>query len=113
MSEELGKIFVTMANNLAFSRQFINYSIDWKNDMKSDAIFHCVKYVGTFNIEKGQNPFAYFTTVIINAFIQRIKKEKLGHERIDMIKDRIWKDFQQMYGFYDPNEQTNNSMDEY
>ena len=46
------------------------------DEMKSEALFNCVKYCHNFNIEKSQNAFAYFTTYITNSFCQILAKEK-------------------------------------
>ena len=74
--EGLGKIFTEMAEHLAYSRQFINYSEHWKTEMKSDAIFNCCRYLGNFDTVERDNPFAYFTTVMINAFIGKASVTK-------------------------------------
>lgn len=40
---------------------------------------NCVMQVRSFNPQKSQNPFAYFSTIIHNAYVRRIKKEKRQH----------------------------------
>ena len=44
--------------------------------MISDGIENCLQYLGNFNPEKSNNPFAYFTQIIYYAFVRRIQKEK-------------------------------------
>ena len=100
LTEKLGKIFVDMTKNLLFSRQFINYSDDWKAEMESDAVFNCCRYAGTFDKSKSSNPFAYFTRTIINAFIMRIKKEKKGNQKEEILKKQAYDEFLQREGLY-------------
>lgn len=92
-SDELGELFYLIAKNLSYSRQFINYSESWKNEMISDALYNFCRYAGTFNSEKSQNPFAYFTTVAINAFIMRIKKEKFRNLQDSSVREELYSEF--------------------
>lgn len=70
----LGECIIKIANNLSHNRNFIGYS--FKEEMILDGIENCVRYIGSFDPERGSNPFAYFTQVINYAFIRRITKEK-------------------------------------
>lgn len=97
ISEELGESFFLIAHNLSYSRQFINYSESWKNEMISDALYNFCRYVGTFNVEKGVNPFAYFTQIAINAFIMRIKKEKFHNIKEEKIREELYDNFLHEY----------------
>lgn len=101
ISDNLAAIYIKMVENLLYSRQFINYSEDWKAEMKSDAIYNCVRYTKSFNTEKGMNPFAYYTRTIINAFIMRIKKEKTNDMREDKIRKEAYTEFLNEYGLSD------------
>ena len=101
LSEKLGKIFVDMSKNLLYSRQFINYSDDWKAEMQSDALFNLCRYAGTFDRTKSSNPFAYFTRTIMNAFIMRIKKEKKGNINQEKIRNQAYDEFLQREGLYE------------
>ena len=74
ISEYLGDCFMKIAQRLSFRPNFINYA--FKDEMISDGIENCVKYIKNFNPEKSYNPFAYFTQIIYYAFIRRIQKEK-------------------------------------
>jgi hypothetical protein len=44
--------------------------------MVSDAVENCLRYIDNFDVDKYQNPFAYFTQIIFFAFLRRIEKEK-------------------------------------
>lgn len=72
--ESIGRMFVAIATNRATVRNFSGYS--FKEDMIADAVFNCVLRIHSFNPEKSTNAFAYYTTVVFNSFIHRIKAEK-------------------------------------
>lgn len=67
-------MFYAIAKNRATAPDFSGYS--YKEDMISDATMVCILRVHSFNAEKSNNAFAYYTTVIFNAFIHFIKLEK-------------------------------------
>lgn len=71
---EIGEVFVRIANHLSFKSNFINYG--FRDDMIADGIENCIQYVHNFDPEKSRNPFAYFTQIIYYAFLRRIQKEK-------------------------------------
>ena len=66
--------FVKLANKLSNSRMFRGYS--YLEDMVGDGILHCLEKSRKFNPEKFDNPFAYFTSVVVNRF-----KLKMGVEK--------------------------------
>jgi hypothetical protein len=70
----IGECFLKIANHLSYRPNFINYT--FRDDMISDGIENCLQYLGNFNPEKSNNPFAYFTQIIYYAFVRRIQKEK-------------------------------------
>ena len=74
VSAYIGECFFHMSTRISSKPNFSGYS--YKEDMILDGVEDCIKYIKTFNPAKTQNPFAYFTTSIINAFIRRIHKEK-------------------------------------
>ena len=73
ISNEIGYIFLRMANNIPHKYNFNRYP--FKEDMIGDGLIDCIKYVDSFDTNK-KNPFAYFTQAISNAFIRRIIKER-------------------------------------
>ena len=78
--DELAKMIVVIAKNLSTKPNFSGYT--WKDDMVSDAIFTCVKYIHNVKIdEKNPNPFAYITTICYNSFVNYIRKQK-KHSKI-------------------------------
>lgn len=70
----LGVCITKIAYKLASRPNFINYS--YKDEMISDGIESAIANIRSFNPDKYDKPFAYFTQIIWNAFIQRINKEK-------------------------------------
>lgn len=70
----VGDAIYKIANKLSNSPNFIGYS--YKDEMISDGIENCIKYLYNFNPEKYDSPFNYFTTIIYYAFLRRISKEK-------------------------------------
>lgn len=74
ISNYIGECFLKIATHLSYKTNFINYM--YLDDMISDGIQDCVQRIDSFNYEKYNNPFAYFTQVIYRAFLRRIDKEK-------------------------------------
>lgn len=61
-------------NNYANKYSFRGYR--YLDDMKSDALFHCIKGLFKFKKHKSENAFSFLTQTTHNAFIQAIAKEK-------------------------------------
>jgi len=72
--EYIGVCIFKIATKLATKGNFVNYS--YKEEMISDGIENCISYMHNFNPDKSNNPFAYFTRIIYNAYVLRIQKEK-------------------------------------
>ena len=72
--EYIGECLLKISTRLSTKPNFINYT--YRDEMISDGIENCVNYIGNFNPEKSNNPFAYFTQIIYFAFLRRIQKEK-------------------------------------
>jgi len=69
--EEIGRCFLLIAKNLLNKANFINYTQDRKDEMISDAVYYMCRYVEKFDVTR-KNPFAYFTMIARNAFLQNI-----------------------------------------
>ena len=74
IGNKLGESIYKIATGLSYAPNFINYS--YKDDMIGDAIVKMFSALQSkkFNLETGNNPFSYFTTIAFHAFINRIKK---------------------------------------
>ena len=72
--EYIGECLLKISTRLSTKPNFINYT--YRDEMISDGIENCINYIGNFNPEKSDNPFAYFTQIIYYAFVRRIQREK-------------------------------------
>ena len=70
----LGICIYKIAINLANWYKFVKYS--FKDEMISDGIENAIMYFDNFDPVKWNNPLAYFTQIMIGAFIRRIGKEE-------------------------------------
>ena len=90
-SDRLGELFLIHVNHYASSSCFKGYT--YLDEMKSQAILFLLKYCKSFKTSyakknnKKPNAFAYCTTIVHNAFLQIIQREK----RHSKIKDCIIK----------------------
>lgn len=89
ITEELGRMVMQIASNYSNKGSFASYT--WKEDMIGEAVLTCFKYMHNFNPEKFErpNPFAYFTTIIHNAFINYIRKQNKHSEIKDICYNRV------------------------
>lgn len=88
MSETLGKQLLTISAHYSTKSNFSGYT--WKQDMISESVFTCVKYLKNFNPEKSTNAFAYVTQIIKNSFKLYITDQK-KHSKI---KDVCYKGYE-------------------
>ena len=79
MSEILGKMLLTISSHYSSKSNFSGYT--WKQDMISESVFTCVKYLKNFNPAKSNNAFAYVTQIIKNSFKLYITEQK-KHSKI-------------------------------
>jgi DNA-directed RNA polymerase specialized sigma24 family protein len=74
-TEALGSMLLLIATRYAEKGSFAGYS--WKDDMIGDAVLTCIKYMHNFDPSiEGANPFAYFSKVVHNSFLNYISKQK-------------------------------------
>jgi len=74
-SDYIGEAIMLIATKLSNKSNFSGYS--YKDEMVADGVENCIKYsLRNFDPAKSNNPFAYFTQSIKNAFLRRIKEEK-------------------------------------
>lgn len=84
MTDELAKMLFKLCQRYAKHPDYANiYS--YKEDMEAFALLTVVKVWKSFNPDKSNNPFAYFTQVIRHAFYQYLNHEKRQRE----VKDNI------------------------
>ena len=70
----IAECLTLIANRLSTKPNFASYQ--FRQDMIMDGIENSLRYIHNFDGSKYDNPFAYFTTIIKQAFIRRILKEK-------------------------------------
>lgn len=83
LTEEMGKMFLSLVKRYASIPRFSGYS--YNNDMQSFALLTLVKVWKGFNAEKYNNPFAYFTQIVHNAFHQLDNQERRQRDIRDAI----------------------------
>lgn len=85
-TEELGRMLLLLANKYSEKPSFSGYT--YKDDMICEAVLTCLRYMHNFDIEiERPNPFAYFSRIIHNSFLNYISKQKKHSE----IKDICYK----------------------
>ena len=72
--DDIGRAILLLAKRIGTRHNFNSYT--YKDEMIGDGILKAVAAVPKFDENESNNPFAYFTRIIFNAFIQRIQKEK-------------------------------------
>jgi DNA-directed RNA polymerase specialized sigma24 family protein len=97
IGNKLGESIFKIAKGLSYAPNFINYS--YKDDMVGDAIVKMFSALQSkkFNIESGNNPFSYFTTIAFHAFINRIKKEKKQRQVVNDYQEMVYEELASEY----------------
>ena len=92
VTDVLAGMITKIANGLSYAPNFINYS--YKDEMVGDAILKMFSALKNkkFNLDSGNNPFSYYTTIAFHAFINRIKKEKKYHETVTSYQETVYAD---------------------
>jgi len=85
-TEKLGNMLLLLAKRYSDKGSFAGYS--WKDDMQCEAVLTCLKYMHNFDVTiESPNPFAYFSRIIHNSFLNYIAKQK----KHSTIKDICYK----------------------
>lgn len=75
MSNELGQMFMDIANKLSGHSYFRYYNNNVKDELISCAIHRMVQYAHRFDARRTKsNAFAYFTQIAWNEFVKTCKK---------------------------------------
>ena len=90
--DELADSLNKIATGLGYATNFINYS--YKDEMIGDAVLKMWSALKNkkFNVDTGNNPFSYFTTIAYHAFINRIKREKKYRDTITKYQEQVYHD---------------------
>jgi len=74
VSDKLGRMFIILSTRYASKPNFSGYS--YRSELINSGIVACVAALHKFDSAKSENPFAYYTSINHNAFIQILNKEK-------------------------------------
>lgn len=74
MTPKLATMLQLLCSKYATKGSFVNYS--YNEDMQSYAMLMLVRTWNAFDLNKSNNPFAFFTQCIKNSFIQYLNQEK-------------------------------------
>lgn len=86
LNSELGKMFVLLVDKIGRLGKFNRYT--YLADMKGHAILNLCHRGLMFNEFKSDNPFAYYTTAIMNSFRQILNSEKKSRDiRDDLLEE--------------------------
>lgn len=103
MSNALAMMLQLLCSKYAKKGNFINYS--YNEDMQAYALMMLVRTWNSFDPEKSNNPFAFFTQCIKNSFIQYLNQEKRQRDvRDEMLIDQ---GMNPSYGFGDGTSRSN------
>lgn len=75
IDREIGKIFLSISEGMMRRPNFINYPPQQKVDMTSDAVYNMLRAADNYDTAR-TNPFAYFSQITFNAFLQSIQGMK-------------------------------------
>lgn len=89
---EIGKIFLIIAERMLHKLNFINYSYDRKCEMTSLACLYMIRYLNNYNPLISTNPFSYFSQYAFNAYLQVIATHKKRDETFLSIENSTNKD---------------------
>lgn len=74
VTEYMGKAIFDIATNFCKYKSFV-YLTHIHDELAANAVVTVLKYLHNFNPKKYDNPFAYITRIVHNAFFQYLKKE--------------------------------------
>ena len=87
VSEKLGKYFQMIIEHMFKSQCFKRYSIEWKDEMRSYAIYKLMCSIKTVDLSKCANVFNYFSRTTYLAFLTEISKLKKHYDIIQPKQD--------------------------
>lgn len=97
MTDKLAKMLMMLTRKYAKKGNFVNYT--YNEDMVSYALMMLVRTWNSFNPEKSNNPFAFYTQCIKNSFVQYLNQEKRQRNIRDLLL--IDQGMNPSYGFGD------------
>lgn len=83
MSDQLARMLQMLCTRYAKKGNFVGYT--YNEDMQAYAMMMLVRTWNSFDPEKSNNPFAFFTQCIKNSFIQYLNQEKRQRNIRDLL----------------------------
>ncbi len=83
MTDELAVMLHRLCERYSTRGNFVNYS--YREDMVGYALLMLVRTWKSFDAEKSNNPFAFFTQCVKNSFIQFLNQEKRHRDLRDTL----------------------------
>jgi hypothetical protein len=83
MSDKLARMLMLLTDRYGKKLNWVNYS--YLTDMKAYAMLMLVKTWTSFNPEKSQNAFAFYTQCVYHSFIQYLNSEKRHRDLRDVL----------------------------
>jgi len=84
--EYIGQCIMLIGKRLSTKPNFGRYS--YTEELVGDGVLACIRYIDNFNPEKSTNPFAYFTQIMVHAFVGRLNGEqKQAYDKARLMKD--------------------------
>lgn len=83
MSDTLARMLQLLCSKYAKKGNFVNYS--YNEDMQAYAMMMLVRTWNSFDPEKSNNPFAFFTQCVKNSFIQYLNQEQRQRDVRDIL----------------------------
>lgn len=74
--QKIGEGLLKIANNFSSKHNWYN-NASYREEMVSDAVINCIKYIRNFNTEKYKNPFSYFSQICYYSFLKTIETEQV------------------------------------
>lgn len=88
ISDALGRSIQLISNKLGTKGNFAGYS--YIEEMIGDGVENCLRYCHNFNPDKYDNAHTYLTTIIWQAFVRRIEKEKKqAHVKVKVMENSL------------------------
>lgn len=72
--EPIAAAILQIATRMMNNYNFINYT--YKDEMAADGVLKCILKAHRFDPSKSDNPFAFFSQIVWNEAVERIKKER-------------------------------------
>lgn len=108
MTNNLANMLMMLTRKYAKKGNFVNYT--YNEDMVSYALMMLVRTWNSFNPEKSDNPFAFYTQCIKNSFVQYLNQEKRQRNIRDLLL--IDQGMNPSYGFGDGTSRSGSAVED-